>query len=276
MNYIELSCEVFPPRYTEIAMAAFSEYGFESFAENEKGFSGYIPEKLFNEDNFKALELFGNKEIKVNYSIKKIPEQNWNAVWESNFEPVLIGNECYIRAPFHPALTGIKHEIIIEPKMSFGTGHHETTHMMVQLLLEQNICGKDLLDMGCGTAVLAILAKKSGANKVLAIDNDEWAFNNAKENCERNGAEEIEVIQGDASAIGEKKFDLILANINRNVLTTDIPVYACALKRNGIILLSGFYEADLTIIKSKATQFGLRHLRYIAMNSWCAAAFTKE
>lgn len=276
MNYLELNCEVFPPRYTEIVIATLSEYGFESFAETDRGFLAYIPETSFNTETFEALDIFSNKEIRINYSLNKIPEQNWNAVWESNFEPVQIGNECYIRAPFHPEIPGIRYEIIIEPKMSFGTGHHETTHMMVQLLLEQDVHEKEVLDMGCGTAVLAILAKKMGASKILAIDNDEWAYNNSIENIEKNHAAEIEVLLGDATAIGQRNFNLILANINRNVLLRDIPAYASVLKKGGTLLLSGFYEADVSMINQKAAQCGLQHVRYITMNSWCASVYTKK
>ncbi|HPS85064.1 MAG TPA: 50S ribosomal protein L11 methyltransferase, partial [Bacteroidales bacterium] len=196
MKYLELNCEVFPRRFIEIVIAAFSDFGFESFVENERGFSAYIPEKLFNQDNFDALGIFSNKQIKINYSLLEIPDQNWNAVWESNFEPVLIGRDCYIRAPFHPEIPDIRFEIIIEPKMSFGTGHHETTHMMVQLLLEQDVQQKSILDMGCGTAVLAILAKKMGAAEVFAIDNDEWAYKNAIENTEKNHVAGIKVLYG--------------------------------------------------------------------------------
>lgn len=160
--------------------------------------------------------------------------------------------------------------------MSFGTGHHETTHMMVQLLLEQDVHEKEVLDMGCGTAVLAILAKKMGASKILAIDNDEWAYNNSIENIEKNHAAEIEVLLGDATAIGQRNFNLILANINRNVLLRDIPAYASVLKKGGTLLLSGFYEADVSMINQKAAQCGLQHVRYITMNSWCASVYTKK
>jgi ribosomal protein L11 methyltransferase len=160
--------------------------------------------------------------------------------------------------------------------MSFGTGHHETTHQMVSLLLEEDVRGKEVLDMGCGTAVLAILAKKTGAAAVLAIDNEEWAYNNSLENIEKNNTPEIEVLHGDAAAIGSRLFDLILANINRNVLLKDIPTYAAALKQHGTILLSGFYETDVSQITKKAAQYNLKFIRYTTMNSWCAAVYTKD
>jgi len=276
MNYLELRCEVFPKRYVEIVIAALAEFGFESFAETGKGFSAFIPEKIFNKPAFESLEILHQKKIKINYSLDKIPDQNWNALWESNFEPVQIGNDCYIRAPFHPALPDIKYEIIIEPKMSFGTGHHETTHMMVELLLSQNVRNKEILDMGCGTAVFAILAGKMGASKILAVDNDEWAYHNSIENIDKNKVSGIEVILGDASVINNRTFDLILANINRNVLLQDMTLYASALKEAGIILMSGFYENDLTAVSKKAEQCNLQPVRYCTMNHWCAAVSTKK
>jgi ribosomal protein L11 methyltransferase len=276
MDYIELDCRIFPPRYIEIVMAEFAEYGFESFAENAQGFQAYIPVSMFSEETFSVLEIFQNKEIKINYSFKTIPDENWNAVWESNFEPVSIGDTCYIRAPFHPEKTGVRYEIIIEPKMSFGTGHHETTHMMVQLLLEIEVEGKTVLDMGCGTGILAILAGKMKASKVVAIDNDEWAFNNAKENIIKNNVPEIEVLLGDASLLKGQESDIMIANINRNILLNDITSYATVIKSNGILAMSGFYVDDLVIINRKAKECGMQFIRNISLNNWCASIYRKE
>ena len=273
MDYIELKCEIFPVRHAEIVMAEFADYGFESFDETANGFMGYIPANKFSDETFSSLEIFNNKEIKINYSKKIIPGQNWNAVWESNFEPVIIGNDCYIRAPFHSEKEGIKYEITIEPKMSFGTGHDETTHMMSQLLLEMDVKDKTLLDMGCGTGILAILAAKKGAAKVLAIDNDEWAYNNAKENIIKNNTPDIEVYLDDADFLGEQKFDIVLANINRNILLNDIPTYSTVIEKNGLLALSGFYESDLEIINQCTSQYHLKFLRYITMNDWCASLY---
>jgi ribosomal protein L11 methyltransferase len=275
MDYIEIDCQVFPPRYIEIVIAEFAEYGFESFAENDNGFQGYIPVNRFSGDTLMALDIFQNKEIRITFTIRTIPDENWNAVWESNFEPVSIGNECYIRAPFHPEKKGIKYEIIIEPKMSFGTGHHETTHMMVQLLLEQDVMGKTLLDMGCGTGILAILARKMLAAKVVAIDNDEWAFNNSKENIIKNNVPEIEVLFGDAGLLKGQQFDLVIANINRNILLNDIPVYTEIIKKNGILALSGFYLSDLETIYRRADEFGMKFIRNLSINNWCASLYRK-
>jgi ribosomal protein L11 methyltransferase len=276
MDYIEVDCRIFPPRYAEIVMAEFAEYGFESFAENTQGFQAYIAANLFSEETFAELDIFQNKEIKINYSFKTIPDENWNAVWESNFEPVSIGDDCYIRAPFHPEKNGVRYEIIIEPKMSFGTGHHETTHMMAQLLLEMDVEGKTVLDMGCGTGIIAILAHKMKAAKVVAIDNDEWAFNNAKENIIKNHVPEIEVLMGDASLLKGYQFDLVIANINRNILLNDIPRYTSVLKPGGLLSLSGFYLDDLEIITAKAKECGLLFIRNLSMNNWCASLYRKE
>jgi ribosomal protein L11 methyltransferase len=276
MDYIELKCEIFPPRFIEIVIAELADYGFESFVENDNGFEAYIPVNCFNEEAFSKTGVFQNKDIKINYSKKIIPGQNWNAVWESNFEPVLMGEECYIRAPFHPVKEGIKYEIVIEPKMSFGTGHHETTHMMAQLLLEQDVEGKSLLDMGCGTGILAILARKMKASKVTAIDNDEWAYNNSKENVVRNNVPDVEVQLGDADLIAGKKFDIVFANINRNILLEDIPAYSEVLMDGGILALSGFYLSDLETINQRTEQYKLKFIRYVTMHDWCASLYRKE
>lgn len=276
MNYTEVSYTVFPQRYSDIVMAAFADYGFESFEEKESNFSAYIPQVNFNKDTFKELDIFRNPEIKIEYEFKTIQSQNWNALWESNFEPVVIEDICYIRAPFHPAKKGMTYEIIIEPKMSFGTGHHETTTMMVKLLLEQNIADKNVLDVGCGTALLAILACKIGAAHITAIDNEEWAFQNAKENILHNNTSQIEVLYGNISMLLNRHYDFILANINRNVLLDEMPSYSNCLDTNGLIILSGFYETDLGIINKKASQFALKFLRYINTNNWCASVYKKE
>jgi ribosomal protein L11 methyltransferase len=277
MDYTEITCHVFPPRFSEIVIAEFAEYGFESFAENADGFQGYIPVKTFSEETFLKLGVFQNKEIRINFTIKTIPDENWNAVWESNFEPVSVGSECYIRAPFHPEKKDVRYEIIIEPKMSFGTGHHETTHLMVQLLLQLDVKGKTVLDMGCGTGILAILARKMQAAKVVAIDNDEWAYNNTKENIIKNNVPEIDVIMGDVSSLlPEMQFDLIIANINRNILLNDIPSYAKVLKNKGILTMSGFYLDDLEIINRIAQKHGLQFIRNLSLNNWCASLYQKE
>jgi ribosomal protein L11 methyltransferase len=211
------------------------------------------------------------------YIINTIAEKNWNEVWESNFEPILIDGKCSVRAPFHKKPENVLYDIVIEPKMSFGTGHHETTSMMISLLLESEVKGKKILDMGCGTAVLAILAEKEGAKELIAIDNDEWAFRNSIENIEKNSSIAIKVLLGDSTLLkAESNFDFIIANINRNVLLEDIPHYSKCLKSKGYLLMSGFYKEDIEIIKNKALQFQMEMKRYILNNNWAATVFQKH
>lgn len=276
MAFIELNCHVQPVKYTEVAIAELSDIGFDGFLETDDGFCAYIDQKLFNENLIKKLSSFCNKKIHIDYTIKIISEQNWNAEWERNFTPVNVLNQCYIRAPFHPKKSEIPLEIIIEPKMSFGTGHHETTHLMVQLLLQNDVKNKSLLDMGCGTGVLAILARKLGAGPVHAIDIDNWSFENTLENIATNNVEEINVELGDVSLIKNRTFDIIFANINRNILLNDIPEYSASLNQSGILALSGFYQQDLDTIKSRCEQFGIIFQRYLIFNNWVAALFRKK
>jgi ribosomal protein L11 methyltransferase len=195
-------------------------------------------------------------------------------VWESQYEPVLIDNRCMVRAPFHPQPVGVEFDIVIMPKMSFGTAHHETTKLMIQYLLSLQVSGKSLLDMGSGTAVLAILARMKGAFPVSAVDNDEWAFNNAVENVKSNKFADIEVVLGDSSFLSDKKFDIILANINRNILLNDIPSYCKSLNVGGKLFMSGFYSEDLPLIEAKANETGLRIMSSRIENKWTAACFT--
>ncbi|MEI6766430.1 MAG: 50S ribosomal protein L11 methyltransferase [Bacteroidota bacterium] len=274
MDYIQLSLEIKPDYARDIVTAELSEYGFESFSEEGNILFGYIPHKNFSMDEVRKLPFFTNKLIKVGMMVRLIKAQNWNALWESNFEPVRIGNFCYIRAPFHKSTRGVDYQIVIEPKMSFGTGHHETTSLMVEMLADMDLNGKTVLDMGCGTGVLAILAKKMGATDVMAIDNDEWAYNNTVENIERNKVKKIVVKQGDASLLKGLKFDIIIANINRNVLLGDISGYSASLNKSGTLLMSGFYSEDLPMIKERCKQFKLRLVRSLTKNNWIAAGFT--
>jgi ribosomal protein L11 methyltransferase len=273
MDYIQLSLEIKPEYARDIVTAELSEYGFESFSEEGNILFGYIPHKNFSMDEVRKLPFFTNKLIKVGMMVRLIKAQNWNALWESNFEPVRIGNFCYIRAPFHKSTRGVDYQIVIEPKMSFGTGHHETTSLMVEMLADMDLNGKTVLDMGCGTGVLAILAKKMGAAEVMAIDNDEWAYNNTVENIERNKVRKIVVKQGDASLLKGLKFDVIIANINRNVLLGDIPAYSASLNNGGTLLMSGFYSEDLPMIKDGCKQFKLKLIRSLTKNNWIAAGF---
>ena len=208
----------------EILIAELGELPFESFIESEMGCVAYIQKQFWNENILQEVTILENTDFKIAYTIEEIEQVNWNEEWEKNFEPIDVDGKCHIRAPFHPK-TEAEFDIIIEPKMSFGTGHHETTHMMIQHLLETNVEGLKALDMGCGTAILAILAEMKGAKPIDAIDIDNWCFLNAIENTERNNCSQISVFEGDASLLSNKKYDLIIANINRNILLNDMQTY---------------------------------------------------
>ncbi len=261
----------------EIFMAFLSGLGFESFEETEEKIKGYIPAGEFREEELKNIS-FEKKDFFLQTMKKElIAEQNWNAVWESNYPPVTIKNKVYIHAPFHEIKPEYPYQILIKPKMSFGTAHHETTAMMIELMLDEDFANKHVLDMGSGTAVLAILASMKNAAHIDAIDNDTWAYNNAMENVELNEIKNITPILGDASLLPESgKYDIILANINKNILLNDIPAYARSLKKGGVIFFSGFYNTDLDDIKNKAGQFELLYDKHIEKNRWTAARFVKK
>ncbi|MBS4014077.1 MAG: 50S ribosomal protein L11 methyltransferase [Bacteroidetes bacterium] len=277
MDYVEVTYIVAPKDpWADILIAQLADIGFDSFEETENGFKGYIEGKLFSEDAIKEASQFSdNPKVDISYNVKKIDDTNWNQVWESNFEPVHI-EDCYIRAPFHEEKKGITYELIIEPKMSFGPGHHETTSLMVKWLLEIDFKDKTVLDMGCGTGVLAILAEKRGAKTLTAIDNYIYAYENTIENVERNNCKNIEVILGDATALGKQKFDIIIANITRNVLLEDMESYSKVLNQSGLILFSGFFSIDKSLIEDKATSLGLEHVGEKLEKEWISLCFKKK
>ena len=255
----------------DLLAAELGEIGFESFVQTPKGLAAYIPTVNYQAEQLdKCLEQFPLEGVRFRYSSNLIKDRNWNEVWEQNyFQPVRIGKECLLRAPFHPAESGFRYEIIIHPKMAFGTGNHETTNLMLRTMLTLDLKGKLVLDMGCGTAVLAILAAQKGAGRVVAIDMDEWAYHNALENCRLNNVSHVQVVLGGAEqlpAIG--LFDYIFANINRNILLHDIPVYCRALKTEGRIFLSGFYKEDIPVMEAKCKQNGLVVLSFNEQNNW--------
>lgn len=276
MEYIEMVCHPSQGAHTaELLISVLADAGFESFVENENGtLSAFIQAPQLTPELSSRLGSDEFAEFLDSYMIKRIADENWNAVWESQYEPVLIDNRCMVRAPFHPLQAEVEFDIVIMPKMSFGTAHHETTKQMIQYLLDMQVSGKSLLDMGSGTAVLAILARMKGAFPVSAYDNDEWAYNNACENVQSNKFADIEVLLGDSSLLRGKKFDIILANINRNILLNDIPVYRNSLNTGGILVMSGFYSEDLPLIESKANETGLRIMSKRSENNWMAASFT--
>ena len=270
MDYRELKINVKDGEQRDIILGKLSQEGFESFIEEKDVLIAYIPSRLFNQE--KIGSLLG--EFQVSWKSSSIPEQNWNEEWERHYDPVLISDKCYIRAPFHPPLKGMQFDIIIEPKMSFGTAHHETTALMIQLMMECEFNGKKVLDMGCGTGILAIFARKLGASDVLAVDIDNWSYQNCLENINRNKVDKICVKLGNVQVINDHGFSIILANINRNVLLGDLPAYSKMIKE-GELLLSGFYKEDIPVITDKAERTGFQFLTLKTKNNWVAMKFRK-
>lgn len=257
---------------SEILIAELGETAFESFTETETGISAFVQKDLWNEMILENIQILQSKEFTIDYTFSEIEQVNWNEEWEKNFEPIDVDGKCHVRAPFHPK-TSAEYDIVIEPKMSFGTGHHETTHMMIQHLLETELTGKKTLDMGCGTAILAILAEMKGAHPIDAIDIDNWCYLNAIENGERNNCKYITVYEGDASLLVDQKYDLIIANINRNILLNDMQSYVNCLNPKGTLLLSGFYEEDITIIDNCCTEKGLTYEKKFVRNNWTSLKY---
>jgi ribosomal protein L11 methyltransferase len=257
---------------SEILIAELGEKPFESFIETENGFSAYIQKNLCTKDILDDIYLLHSSEFVISYTIEEIDQVNWNEEWEKNFEAINVDGKCYVRAPFHPK-TNAEFDIVIEPKMSFGTGHHETTHMMIQHLLDTDVTNMKTLDMGCGTAILAILAEKKGAKPIDAIDIDNWCYLNSIENTERNNCNAITVSEGDASLLKGKKYDLIIANINRNILLNDMQDYVDCLNKNGMLLLSGFYTEDIPFIDSSCTEKGLTFVKKFEKNNWTSLKY---
>lgn len=273
MTYIELDFKITPLQpHTDILIAELGYCGFESFVETEDGVTAYIQEQDYNDALLDEVQILNSSEVNITYTIKTIAQTNWNAEWEKNFEPIWVANRCYVRAPFHDSKSS-EFDIVIEPKMSFGTGHHETTHMMLQFILDHDFSNKSVLDMGCGTGVLAILAEKKGAVAVDAIDIDNWCYENSLENIERNHCSAISVQEGDVSLITESKYDCILANINRNILMNDLPRYTKSLNKGGVVFLSGFYNVDIPVIESLCNSLNLKLEAQQEQNNWVALKF---
>ena len=257
---------------SEILVAELGELPFESFIDSDLGIVAYIQKQFWTENILDDLHILTSPEFKVSYTIEEIVQVNWNEEWEKNFEAIDVEGMCHVRAPFHP-ITEAKYDIVIEPKMSFGTGHHETTHMMIQHLLETDVAGKKTLDMGCGTAILAILAEMKGAQPIDAIDIDNWCYLNSIENAERNNCNQITVYEGDADLLKGKKYDLIIANINRNILLNDMKSYVDCLNKGGILLLSGFYNEDIPFIDASCSEKGLTYVKKLERNNWVSLKY---
>ena len=257
---------------TEILIAELGYAGFESFVETPDGVIAYIQEGGHSESILESIYILSSEEFKITFTFEIIAQTNWNAEWEKNFNPIVVGDQCAIRAPFHDPFE-VKYDIIIEPKMSFGTGHHETTHMMIEHILASDFTNKSVLDMGCGTGILAILAMKKGALKVEAIDIDNWCYLNSLENISRNDCNQIIVLEGDASLLEGKQYDVIIANINRNILLNDLNTYVACLNKNSSLFLSGFYNSDCALIEASCQKLGLKLETKRTRNNWVALKF---
>jgi ribosomal protein L11 methyltransferase len=278
LYYIQVTAVVTPTQpWSDLLIAELAEIGFESFEENLKGFKAYIPVEDFDEEKLKTIALpeGGDEEVSFSFSVETINSRNWNNEWESNFEPVDVDGKCFIRAPFHEEKPNYEYQILIEPKMSFGTGHHETTTLMVQWMLETDFDKKSVLDMGCGTGILAILAAIKGANPVLAIDNFPYAYENTVENIEKNNVTHIRAMLGDASLLGDEKFDVILANITKNVLKEDLARFVDVLQDGGFLFISGFFHEDMDELVALASKKGLSKSGHKQNKEWVAVKFQK-
>ncbi len=276
MTYAELifTMQTGEDFHRDLLINALSEMAFDTFEDTDQGFKAYIPEPELDHEKLDNLARDFADMFTFSYTLNKIPHQNWNQVWESNFEPIQVGGKCYIRATFHEPHPEFEHEIVIDPKMAFGTGHHQTTALMMEFMLETDFSDKRVLDMGCGTGILAILASKLGAKDVLAIDYDEVCYSSTIENSELNNISNIKALMGSKEVIPDRKFDVILANINRNILIDQLDTYSNVASPGSYLFLSGFYEdPDLSILKEKCRSLGFNYLNHKELNNWVAAKF---
>lgn len=275
MVYLEFSFSVPEDEFvTDMFTSHLGDIGFESFLQEAEVLKAYIQQELLENNSVNEVlktELF--QQVRL-IATEILPEKNWNAIWESSYDAVIINEKCRIRAPFHQPDPAFQYDLLIEPRMSFGTAHHETTAQILNLMFKIDFTGKATLDMGCGTAILAILARKLGAFPVVAIDNDEWAYNNSLDNIVLNHTEDILVKMGDAAFLKGLNFDVIIANINRNILLADMKSYCDTLSAGGTLILSGFLEMDFDAISEKAYELGLTYQFHSKNNNWVAAVFT--
>ena len=283
MDYTAINFNITPfsEEIADILIATMSSIGYEGFQYTDTGFTAYITCEQFEEERIQKLEILQSLAVdyQIDWNFSVLQDRDWNLEWEKNFTPIVVDNRILIRAGFHPTIPGIDYDIIIEPKMSFGTGHHPTTTLMLKTLLDFSgqMKGKRVLDMGCGTGILSILAAKLGASTVTGIDIDEWSYRNARENIENNQLQNIQIKIGNAGLLEkEKEFDFILATINRNILLTDMPFYERCLKDGGILIMSGFYTQDLPSIRQKAAELGMTYGDQKMKQNWVAVSFTKN
>lgn len=279
MNYNKITLKITPFQewLRDVLEAQLGEIGFDSFVDTSTGFEAFIPAVNFNPDSFNSVLNEFNNDFVFDVETEIIEDKNWNEEWEKNyFKPLVIGAECVIRAPFHTQYPASKYEIVIEPNMAFGTGNHETTELVLESILETDFVGKTVLDMGCGTGILGILAAMKGAKQITAIDIDEWSYNGTKENARLNNIKNIDVKLGDASLLGTEKYDVIFANIHKNILLNDMKSYVENLLPGGVLIMSGFYTQDINDIKTKAESLGLTDAGFKSKNNWVAHTFQNK
>jgi ribosomal protein L11 methyltransferase len=275
MDYIELTLQI-DADFVEILMAELGELGFESFVETEDGLEAYVQEEIFDDVAVKQMLEDYAARTAISYQFKKIVRQNWNEEWEKNFQPIQIGEQIYVRADFHESKPDFPYEIIITPKMSFGTGHHETTSMVMEHQLNIDHTNKKVLDVGTGTGILAVLASKLGASHINAFDIDEWSVENTIENVQLNNVSNVTVRQGTIEDEPKDIYEIVLANINRNILISQIPAYVAFLQKGGELVVSGFYEKDIADIQTVAESVGLKKVAQLSKNNWAAVVFNSQ
>jgi ribosomal protein L11 methyltransferase len=278
MKYIEVTFKTRPCTETvnDVVSALAGEIGFESFVECEEGVQAYIQQPLYDEEAVRRMvQEFPLPDTMITFEAKEAEDKDWNEEWEKNFfQPIVIEDRCCIHSTFHHDTPPAEYEILINPQMAFGTGHHETTSSIIAELLEADIEGKSVLDMGCGTSILAILASMRGASRVTAIDIDDWCVNNSRDNIALNHRDNITVELGDAGLLkGREPFDVIIANINRNILLADMPAYVGVMHKGSHLFMSGFYVEDIPAIRQKAESLGLTYMHHREKNRWAAVEF---
>ena len=278
MKYFEVTFTTSPCNETvnDVVSALAGEIGFESFVEWENGVQAYIQQSLFDEEALKSMVAdFPLPDTTIEYTVVEAEDKDWNEEWEKNFfQPIVIGDRCCIHSTFHKDTPQTEYEILINPQMAFGTGHHETTSSIISELLEADLQGKSVLDMGCGTSILAILASMRGADPITAIDIDDWCVNNSRDNIALNGINNITVEWGDANLLkGRAPFDVIIANINRNILLADMAQYAACMHSGSELFMSGFYVEDIPVIQEKAESLGMEFIHHREKNNWAAVKF---